>query len=194
MVGKSSLLSQLTSDGKSFPKNYLMTQGADMTHKSVNIPDTNDVVELYLLDSSGKEMYSSILSEIWKSEDIALVIVVYDVTNEESFRRVSWWVNRLHKSSSSEEDDKEEKDQEDLNFEERKSSFPGVLIGNKIDMKERRVISPKLGSELASKLSLVYFETSSKDYQGCEEPFYYLANEWYKLYNEKCEHIVNNGV
>ncbi|CAB4057227.1 IFT27 [Lepeophtheirus salmonis] len=100
-----SSLTHLRWTGKSFPKNYLMTQGADMTHKSVNIPDTNDVVELYLLDSSGKEMYSSILSEIWKSEDIALVIVVYDVTNEESFLGV----NRLHKSSSSEEDDKEEK-------------------------------------------------------------------------------------
>ncbi len=54
---------QLSSDGTNFPKNYLMTNCMDVHVKSVNIPDTNDVVELYLADCSGGEIYKPMLEE-----------------------------------------------------------------------------------------------------------------------------------
>ena len=53
-VGKTSMCSQLTSDGMNFPKNYLLTHLMEVRVKAVNIPDTNNVVELYLNDCSGK--------------------------------------------------------------------------------------------------------------------------------------------
>lgn len=63
-VGKTALCQQLSSaDGTNFPKNYLMTMCMDAHVRSVNIPDTNDVVELYLADCSGREIYRSMLEE-----------------------------------------------------------------------------------------------------------------------------------
>ena len=49
------------------------------------------------------------------------------------------------------------------------------------------MVSPKVGSELAQQLGLMYFECSSKDYSGVEDPFYYLANEYHKMYQEQGE-------
>ena len=69
----------------------------------------------------------------------------------------------------------------------------GVLLANKTDLKERRVVSPKVGSELAQQLGLMYFECSCKDYVGVEDPFYYLANEYHKVYEEKGEQMANMG-
>ncbi len=67
----------------------------------------------------------------------------------------------------------------------------GVLLANKTDLTNRRVVSPKMGSELAQQLGLMYFECSCKDYVGVEEPFYYLANEFHKLHAESAEGIAN---
>ena len=63
----------------------------------------------------------------------------------------------------------------------------GVLVANKTDLVERRVVPPKMGSELAQQLGLMYFECSCKDYSGVEEPFFYLANEFHKTYSEKTD-------
>ena len=83
-TGKTSMTQQLTTDGTHFPKNYLLTTCADVSVKSINIPDTNDCVELYLLDCSGREMYGDMLrSKIWKN--VSLVLAMYDVTREDTF-------------------------------------------------------------------------------------------------------------
>ena len=63
-VGKTAICHQLSSDGTDFPKNYLTTTLSDVLVKSVKIPDTNDLVELFLMDSSGNEIYDDILKEL----------------------------------------------------------------------------------------------------------------------------------
>lgn len=63
----------------------------------------------------------------------------------------------------------------------------GVLIANKIDLEDRRIVSPKAGAEVAQKLGLPYFECSAKDFKDVENPFYYLAGEWHKLHSEQTE-------
>ena len=72
---------------KDFPKNYITTSLCDVLVKAVKIPDTNDLVELFLMDSSGNEMYHEILKDVWKQAN--LIVAVYDVTREESFGNVS---------------------------------------------------------------------------------------------------------
>ncbi|KAG7160694.1 Intraflagellar transport protein 27-like [Homarus americanus] len=63
----------------------------------------------------------------------------------------------------------------------------GVLFANKADLTTRRLISPKAGRELAQKLGLVYFEGSAKDHSGVEDPFFFLVNEWFKIYTDKTQ-------
>jgi hypothetical protein len=40
-------------------------------------------------------------------------------------------------------------------------TFSGVLIANKIDLDQRRVISPKMGADFAASQGLKYFECSA---------------------------------
>ncbi len=45
------------SDGTHYPKNYVMTVGAEFCVKAVRIPDTQTTVELYLFDTAGQDIY-----------------------------------------------------------------------------------------------------------------------------------------
>ena len=86
-MGKTAICHQLTSDGTDFPKNYIVTQMSEILVKAIKIPDTNDIVELYLVDCSGKEVYQELLKESWAQAN--LVAAVYDVTKENTFGSVA---------------------------------------------------------------------------------------------------------
>lgn len=73
--------------------------------------------------------------------------------------------------------------------ENNNAKLTGVLIANKIDLEDRRIISPKLGSDLANQLGLMYFECSAKEFKDVENPFYFIANEWHKMYTESTDKI-----
>ena len=75
--------------------------------------------------------------------------------------------------------------------ENNNSKLNGVLIANKADLEDRRVVSPKVGADLAGQLGLMYFECSAKDNKDVENPFYFLASEWHKIYTESTERINN---
>lgn len=143
-----------------------------MLVKSIKIPDTNDVVELYLMDSSGNYIYLDTLQECWK--EVNLIVAVFDVTRQETLDNVSKWVDlvvQYIKSSTANDNVK----------------YAGVLVANKTDLEDRRVVSPKVGAEVAQQLGLLYFECSAKDFKDVENPFYYLANEWHKIFSETAE-------
>ena len=71
------------------------------------------------------------------------------------------------------------------------TKLTGVLVANKTDLEDRRVVSPKVGSDLAQQLGLMYFECSAKDFKDVENPFYYLANEWYKIFSESSDKMTS---
>ncbi|XP_023243816.1 intraflagellar transport protein 27 homolog isoform X1 [Centruroides sculpturatus] len=167
-VGKTSMIHIFNNDSSTFQKNYTMTCGIELTVKSVHVPDTNDLVELYIYDSSGKEIYLDMMQNLWKNPSV--LVLVFDVTNEISFNSCSKWLKKFHSATSS-----------------KANAIPGILIGNKVDSKERRIISLKTAQEFAKKYSLQYFECSVKEHQGVDEAFFYLVNEWHKLFQEKTE-------
>ncbi|XP_060581303.1 intraflagellar transport protein 27 homolog [Ruditapes philippinarum] len=171
--GKSSLCQVFHSDSSFFPKNYTMTTGVDMLVKQVNIPDTKDGVELYMYDSAGKELFAELVPKFW--EHTSMVIVVYDATSETSFNSCEKWLRRVRQENPD-------------------VQMPGVLIANKIDLDQRRVISPKMGADFAASQGLKYFECSAKEMQGVDAPFYYLANEFYVLYREKMDLFKSLGM
>ncbi|CAH1794543.1 unnamed protein product [Owenia fusiformis] len=165
-VGKSALTQVFHSDGAHYPKNYAMTVGVELCVKSVTIPDTSDTVELFLHDSAGKETFSDLVQKHWSQPSV--IMIVYDVTSETSFSSCAKWLERV-KSQKPE------------------VSTPGVLVAAKKDLDARRAVSPKAGQEFAMSNGLEYFEVSAKEGENVEAPFYYLANEFHKLYNEKLD-------
>uniref|UniRef100_A0A8C3WIP6 Intraflagellar transport 27 n=1 Tax=Catagonus wagneri TaxID=51154 RepID=A0A8C3WIP6_9CETA len=91
-VGKTALAQIFRSDGAHFQKNYNLTTGVDLVVKTVPVPDTGDSVELFILDSAGKELFSDMLDKLWESPNV--LCLVYDVTNEQSFTNCSKWLEK----------------------------------------------------------------------------------------------------
>jgi Ras-related protein Rab-3C len=70
-------------------------------------------------------------------------ILMYDVTNEESFNSVQDWVTQIKTYSW--------------------DNAQVILVGNKCDCSEERVVSFERGRQLADQLGLEFFETSAKE-------------------------------
>ncbi|XP_043197155.1 intraflagellar transport protein 27 homolog [Amphibalanus amphitrite] len=169
-AGKTALVQVFLSDGSDFPKNYNMTFTVELHQKQVRIPDTAESVELFIYDCSGKDIYRDVLQSVLNPN---LAIIVYDVTNEKSFQAASEWHKFIRETKKD------------------KTTLPGVLMGCKTDLTERRLISPKEGNDLANKLGFVYMECSAKDNQNIDDAFFYLANEWHKMYSNGVNATLN---
>lgn len=70
-------------------------------------------------------------------------ILMYDVTNEESFNSVQDWVTQIKTYSW--------------------DNAQVILVGNKCDCSDERVVSFDRGRQLADQLGLEFFETSAKE-------------------------------
>ena len=83
-------------------------------------------------------------------------ILMYDITNEESFKSITMWADQIKNNSSWE-------------------IHQVVLVGNKCDMEEERKVSYEQGQELADSLGYSFFETSAKENVNVAEVFDKIA-------------------
>eukprot|EP01137_Pigoraptor_chileana_P012625 Opistho-2@4409 len=165
-VGKTSLTQVFQGDSSQFPKTYSMTAGVDLIVKTVGIPETKDSVELFIFDTAGHEVYSDVVSRYWA--EAAEVMIVYDMTNKTSFDNASKWYDRVRKTRPD-------------------GGINGILVGNKKDLDEVRVVKEKTAKEFAKSKDLRYFETSALSQTEVDAPFIELAEMFYRNYEEKIE-------
>ena len=144
-VGKSSILNRFYQD--KFEEDYQATIGLDFHSKNVEIKGST--VRLLLYDTAGQEKFKSLIPMYIR--DANIIIVVYDITNKDSFIHTEHWVN-------------ETKDlkREDAIF---------VLVGNKIDLEEKRAVSNKEGEEFAAQKAFLFHEVSAKTGEEIQELF-----------------------
>lgn len=83
-------------------------------------------------------------------------ILMYDVTNEESFNSVQDWVTQIKTYSW--------------------DNAQVILVGNKCDCEEERVVSQERGKQLADQLGLEFFETSAKENVNVKSVFERLVD------------------
>ena len=95
-----------------------------------------------------------------------MILSVFDVTRDESLVAAKTWIETLREWSEV-------------------KNMPGVIIGNKTDLTERRSVPAKAGLDAATSLKMQYLECSAKDNVGVEDPFFYLANEFHKLHADQ---------
>lgn len=84
-------------------------------------------------------------------------MIVYDVTNRDSFKNVEMWMGEADKYAVA-----------DVNR---------LLIGNKIDVAADRQVTTAEGAALAKKLKVKFVETSAKDSVNVQEAFKTMAGE-----------------
>ncbi|KAK0564806.1 Ras- protein Rab-1A [Tilletia horrida] len=91
----------------------------------------------------------------WEIRVASGIVVVYDVTDTESFERVATgfrsWANEIRGAEY--------------------ESSPKILVANKTDLVEQRIITPEQGQALARKMGWLYAETSAKTKTGVEQAF-----------------------
>ena len=144
-VGKTSLLLRYTDD--IFRENMLPTFGLDVRYKYVQ--KDNIYIRLDLWDTAGQEKFRSITPNYYKGSHG--ILLVYDITNESSFFRLKNWM-------------------EDIN-DKSKSKIKVVIVGNKLDLEEKREITKKSLKSFADEYEVPYFETSALTGKGVEESF-----------------------
>ena len=144
-VGKSSILNRFYQDR--FEPDYQATIGLDFHSKNVEINGTT--IRLLLYDTAGQEKFKSLIPMYIR--DANIIIVVYDISNKDSFIHTEHWVN-------------ETKDlkREDAIF---------VLVGNKIDLDDKRAVSYKEANEYAEEKGFLFHEVSAKTGDEIQELF-----------------------
>ena len=144
-VGKSNILSRFIM-GRFNPEHEI-TIGCEFMAKNIQINERN--VRIQRWDTAGQESYRSITRSYYKSSTCAFII--YDVTDKKSFTNISSWLDEC-----------------------REMCYKDMLIclvGNKIDLEDKRVISKEEGQKFADDNGLLFFETSAKTGTNIEEIF-----------------------
>lgn len=168
-VGKTALTQVFTSGGSTYPKNYLMTVGAEFSVKQVPIPDTDVVVELYIFDCAGQSIFNQLEMNNKYYENVSAVMVVYDVTSTESTQSCTKWLSGVRA------------------MRPVGPPLPGVLVGNKCEYRDEAIdsrceVQMDDAQKMANELGLGYYEASAATNSGVEAPFQYIAREFHKRY------------
>lgn len=135
-VGKTSLITRFMYD--SFDNTYQATIGIDFLSKTMYLEDRT--VRLQLWDTAGQERFRSLIPSYIRDSTVA--IVVYDITNKNSFHQTSKWIDDVRT--------------------ERGSDVIIMLVGNKTDLSDKRQISTEEGERKAKELNVMFIETSAK--------------------------------
>lgn len=144
-VGKSSILNRFYQDR--FEPEYQATIGLDFHSKNATINGSN--VRLLLYDTAGQEKFKSLIPMYIR--DANIIIVVYDITLKDSFTHTAHWVNET----------------KDL----KRDDAIFCLVGNKIDLEDKRTVSTKEGEDYAKEKGFLFMEVSAKSGNGIQELF-----------------------
>ncbi|KAK5869274.1 hypothetical protein PBY51_024005 [Eleginops maclovinus] len=148
-VGKTSLITRFMYD--SFDNTYQATIGIDFLSKTMYLEDRT--VRLQLWDTAGQERFRSLIPSYIRDSTVA--VVVYDITNVNSFQQTSKWI-------------------EDVRTE-RGSDVIILLVGNKTDLSDKRQITIEEGEQRAKELSVMFIETSAKTGYNVKQLFRRVA-------------------
>jgi Ras-related protein Rab-7A len=149
-VGKTSIVEQFVNDAQ-FHEEYEPTVGVDFASRTVVLHDSHDgenkKVNLNLVDTAGQERYQGLSVSYYRNVDIC--VLVFDCTNRESFDSLEKWKDEfvIQAGLSTSHDD-----------------FPFVVLANKIDAEDKRVVFAKEAQEWCQKQqhAFYYMEVSAK--------------------------------
>ncbi|XP_052410172.1 EF-hand calcium-binding domain-containing protein 4B isoform X2 [Carassius gibelio] len=148
-VGKTALLRHFC-DGQ-FHSATTATVGIDYSVRTLNLGDSH--VALQLWDTAGQERYRSITKQFFRKADG--VVVIYDITMEDSFRSVRPWLASI--------------------LEAVGDPIPVMLLGNKSDKENEREVQTKEADMLAEEANLMFYECSAFTGANVLEAMIHLA-------------------
>ena len=168
-VGKSSIFGQYVDN------NYydlgVSTLGLDFKIKTIKID--NKYIKLQIWDTGGQERFKTITRSYYRGSHG--IIIVFDITNRNSFDNIRNWIYEINNHSE---------------------NTCNILVGNKIDLNDKREITYKEAKEFADMYDLKYIEVSASNNINIDNIFDFLSKELIeqtnknlKIYNKQ---ILNN--
>ncbi|KAK0131834.1 EF-hand calcium-binding domain-containing protein 4B [Merluccius polli] len=148
-VGKTSLLRSFC-EGRFHPSTSA-TVGIDYSVKTLTLDSTQVAMQLW--DTAGQERYRSITKQFFRKADG--VVVMYDVTVEETFKAVRPWLANVQEAAG--------------------EGIPILLLGNKMDMDAERQVSYKEAVLLAEETQIMFYEVSAYTGNMVAESLTHLA-------------------
>ena len=148
-VGKTSILQRYIMG--EFKDKQQSTLQASFLEKKLVVGSTS--INLSVWDTAGQERFHALGPIYYRDADGALL--VYDITDAESFTKVKKWVKELRKIVGN-----------DISIN---------IAGNKADLERNRTVDEKEVFEYASSVNATHFYTSAKQNMGLSETFQNLA-------------------
>eukprot|EP00948_MAST-09A_sp_MAST-9A-sp1_P003758 g3758.t1 len=129
------------------------TIGAAFLTQTVNLDDA--VIKFEIWDTAGQERYKSLAPMYYRGASAA--IVVYDITNQQSYTGAKNWVSELQRRGD--------------------QNVVIALAGNKGDLSHQRAVSFEEAQRYASENKIIHLETSAKTGGNVKEIFVAIANK-----------------
>ena len=147
-----------------FHEVHITTVGLD--HKTKEVQIDNKTYKIQIWDTAGQERFRSIAKNYFKGAHG--IILIYDVTNKDTFESVRNWIKQIK--------------------EEVNDNVCIILVGNKIDMEDQRVVTKEQGESMANEYGLTHYECSAKTGDNVEKSF----NDLVKTTVENFSKVVGN--
>ena len=153
-VGKTNLIKRFASD--TFSYDSKATVGVEFISKSYII--NKKVFKIEIWDTAGQERYKAITSAYYKGAKGCLI--VYDTTSQLTFNNIDKWMSEIR--------------------EKALTNIKVMIVGNKIDLKDKRIVPIEEAMKKSQELQAPIMETSAYDATNVKEAFYDLIREMYK--------------
>ncbi|MFX1596710.1 MAG: GTP-binding protein, partial [Promethearchaeota archaeon] len=136
-----------------FKADYKATIGTYISKKECKFKELDTSVRFMIWDLAGQSQFE----RLWPDylTDSRAGIIVFDITNRDSFKNVKKWYDIITRVA--------------LPY------IVLILVGNKVDLNNSRVVSAEEGMELAKELGIYYMETSAKTNENIEDVFEWIA-------------------
>ena len=159
-VGKTSIIGRFI-DNK-INNEYKTTISVGNKKKTYRI-DNDNIAELNIWDTAGEEKFRTITKQFYKDAQGALLI--YDITQKETFNKIDSWLEELVDAAP--------------------SDIIIFLIGNKIDMDQKREVEYNDGKNFAEKNNISFYEVSAKNGNNIGSTFDILSNKIFQNMKEE---------
>ena len=162
-VGKTCLLQRFCDE--EFRHSHVYTIGIDFKMKTVSVGNLK--VRIQIWDTAGQERYRTITRQYYRKAQG--MILAYDITDENSFLNIRKWA-----SDASEYGDEQ---------------VQTILVGNKSDREDSRVVTYEDGVALASDYGMSFFECSAYTDSNVTELFVAIAKKIVKVHDEEIKSL-----
>ena len=150
-VGKSSIMMRFTDE--IFTESHISTIGVDFKITNIRLDD-GKLAKLQIWDTAGQERFRNITTSYYRGAHG--IILVFDLTNRESFENIKSWLFEVNKYS-------------------RNPVL--LLVGNKSDLPNKRKVESSEIEELKNELEMDYVGTSAKTNLNIGKLFRLMSNK-----------------